>query len=340
MFFLRCNLYITDVNKVCNLANSPFWLEILETWSEWNYTHYHVIKEEILHMPLWYNSLLKISKKVIIYKKWYDKNILYVADLIVENRWMNVHEVSKKYGFKANFLELRSLISCMPAHWKHILFVESNTEFKGYKIDNFDYSCKSVYKEMLKTKIVIPEQYVHFWMDNLHTEIDEWDWYGSFTECKLWTISTKLRSFYFQLRVNDIMTNSKLVKMTIKTDPACEWCKAQDQTIIHLFWECPCVRPIWDKLGEWLSKKLQCDLVIEKELIFLHDIEAGNLTIIINLIILVVTRYIYVCHCIDKQPQFRQALNKIADIELLERCIAKKNNTLFKHNRKWRQLIE
>ena len=167
-------------------------------------------------------------------------------------------------------------------------------------------------------------------------EIDEWDWYESFVECKSWTVCTKLRSFYYQLRVNDIMTNSKLVKMKIKTDPSCEWCDETNQTIVHLFWDCPVVHTLWNKISEWLSSKLNNNLEIKKELVFLYDIEAGNFTTIINLIILRITRYVYVCHCINKLPNFNGAIMKIKELEMVEKCIAEKNNTLYKHNKKWR----
>ena len=128
--------------------------------------------------------------------------------------------------------------------------------------------------------------------------------------------------------------------MTIKSDPSCEWCKNENQTSIHLFLECPQIQPIWDQVSDWLREKLNCLLIIKMELIFLHHIEAGNFTIMINLIILVVTRYIYVCHCIDKHPSFTMAHRQIVDLEPIERCIAKKNDTLFKHNKKWRLSLE
>ena len=121
---------------------------------------------------------------------------------------------------------------------------------------------------------------------------------------------------------------------------ASEWCMEKEQTTVHLFWECPVVQPIWDKISKWLSSKLNCRLEIQKELVFLYDIEAGNFTVIINLIILIVTRHIYVCHFTEKQPSFISAKFKVDDLELLERCIATKNDMLYKHNKKCRKIME
>ena len=178
-----------------------------------------------------------------------------------------------------------------------------------------------MYQNLLKPIVIIPEQYVLYWEKTLQVTIDEWDWYEHFTECLKWTISTKLRSFYFQIRSLDIMTNHKLVKMKLKTDPSCTWCNCKDQTIIHLFWDCSVTNQIWQEISKWLSIMLDNWLEIKKELIFLHDIEAGNYTVIINLIILIVTRYMYTCKCIGTKPNTLGAIQKIKDIERIERRI-------------------
>ena len=136
-----------------------------------------------------------------------------------------------------------------------------------------------------------------------------------------WTISTKLRSFYYQLSFADIMTNQKLVKMKIKEDMNCPWCNNNVQNILHLFWECNIVNRIWTNLSEWISACIGCNLEIKQELVQLHDIDAGNYTDIINLIILIATRYIYVCKCVEIEPTFRGTIKKVSEIEYLERTI-------------------
>ena len=134
------------------------------------------------------------------------------------------------------------------------------------------------------------------------------------------------------------MTNQKLVKMKTKEDPTCSWCTNNVQDLIHLFWECTKVNFLWLELSQWVSTCIGCNLEIKKELIFLHDIEAGNYTVIINLIILIATRYIYVCKCLDILPTFKGIIKKISEIEYLERKISIENGKLYSHNKKWRQL--
>ena len=145
----------------------------------------------------------------------------------------------------------------MPDYWKHIIFKESEIEFKGYKLDIYSYECKESYNELLKTIVCMPEQYVIMWENILGIEINEIDWYNSYSYCFKWSISTKLRSFYYQLRVGHIMTNCKLVKMKLRDDASCQWCPCDNQTLLHMFWECKTVRDIWDKLSLWISDSFE-----------------------------------------------------------------------------------
>ena len=336
--FLKCNLSTSDLNYICKWQENSFWQEVFSVWCDLNYNPHSQQKAIILNQPIWHNSLMKIGRKTIFRMNWYNKKVITIEDLIVGNRWMTTEELNIRYEIKTNFLELRSMLNCMPNYWKYIIFDEDDSEFKGYNIEIMSFVCKDMYHELLKTKVHIPEQYVIMWGKLLDTDIDEIDWYNSYTDCFAWTISTKLRSFYYQLRVGDIMTNKKLVKMKIKEDPNCTWCTNNTQDLLHLFWECTKVNYLWIYLSKWISSCIGCHLEIKKELIFLHDIDAGNYTTIINLIILITTRYIYVCKCLDHLPTFQGLLKKVSEIEYLERKISIQKGKLYYHNKKWRQI--
>ena len=87
----------------------------------------------------------------------------------------------------------------------------------------------------------------------------------------------------------------------------------------------------------YINTTIGCELEIKKELIILFDIEAGNLTKIFNLILLITKscRYIYVCKCIGETPSKYGAIKKIKYVERLERQISRNNNQLYLHLKKW-----
>jgi len=126
---------------------------------------------------------------------------------------------------------------------------------------------KYLYMDIIKKKLEYPEEFAIYWRKELKKELDELDWIESYIDCFKWTVSTKLRSFYFQLRCKDIMHNAKLYNMKKCQNPGCNWCTISYQDSIHLFWECGQVRPIWDNVNKWNNVQLGCQLEIKKRIV-------------------------------------------------------------------------
>jgi len=276
---------------------------------------------------------------MIFNQKWYQCGIKYIKDLIIGNRWITHAELSDKIGIKINFLDLLSIEKAMPDGWKYH-FTSNTVNILEYRADTTVFSCKSLYIDIIKNKVELPECYLRHWENTLNTEIDIEYWFESFTDCFKWTCSSKLRSFLFQIRNLDIMTNVKLFNMKKRSDPFCEWCTNGKQDMLHLFWECPVTNKIWVEINKWINRKLNCELEIKQELLFLYDIDAGNYTCIINLMVLIVMRYIYVSHCIKIKPIFIGAVLKIEEVERMERTISCKKGKLVNHLKKWSTIVE
>ncbi len=61
---------------------------------------------------LWYNSHIKIQKKVVYYKTWCNKDTRYIRDLQDENcNVISFNQMCIKYGLLCNFLEYYSITS-------------------------------------------------------------------------------------------------------------------------------------------------------------------------------------------------------------------------------------
>jgi len=240
----------------------------------------------------------------------------------------------QKSGCNINFLDLLSVINCMPRHWKNQITSEEY-EDHVYTVEKLPLTCKCLYNELINKSSVYPERYVVFWQNELNVDIDELDWFEDYMDVFSWTVSTKLRSFLYQIRMGDIMCNLKLFKMKKRDNSDCDWCNNTRQDISHLFWDCPIVTDIWLELSGWINSMLDCYLVIKKELVFLHDIEAGNYTRIINLIILICCRYIYIKKCLNETPHFQGVMKKVQETESIERGISIRTNKFHLHRKKW-----
>jgi len=340
---LKCNLNHNDLNQAIRLKRGSFWYEAISEWCKLNYDDHPIDRESIMNQCIWYNSHLKIGNKTLFYKTWYDKGVRYIKDIFNEqgHKFMSIEEIKERYNIDTNFLEYGGLQNCIPKRWKvYIKNGEDINEEYVHKVERQPLNCKYIYNEITKCKFELPEKYADMWKNRLNVEFDELYWMESYIDCHKWTINTTLRSFYFQFRMDDMMTNHKLYKMKIKSSSACDWCKNEHQNMLHLFWECQIVSPLWTWLEGFLNKTI-CNnsLKIEREMVFLYDIEAGNYTNIINLLVLITARYIYVCKCLENTPHVIGLHNRIIETEKIERSIAGNKGKIIYHTKKWNNVL-
>ena len=69
------------------------------------------------------------------------------------------------------------------------------------------------------------------------------------------TVENKLRSFQVKIIHNIIPTNRSLYEMNIKETPQCEHCLFQNETLVHTFFECSLVEPVWKDVITWWNIK-------------------------------------------------------------------------------------
>jgi len=343
-YLLKCNIHTKDIKEVVKFNNNSLWLEIFTEWSYLNYDHYPFTKETILHQNIWFNSHIKVGNRMVFNKKLYDSGVRYIKDIVRNGKLLTIRELHELYSVNISFLEYGGIINAIPKSWKkYIKMGHTVEELSGYQfyVEKIILTCKEIYNEYIKRIHILPEEYPISWAQELNIIIDEFEWLESYQDCMRWTISSKLRSFYYQFRMKDIMTNSKLLKMKIRDDAICNWCKNPYQDMKHLFWECMDSRNIWINVENWLNEELtQGGLKIEIEMIFMLDIEAGNLTNIINLIVLLTLRYIYVSKCLDKKMFFGELLANIKEIRNIEYRIALYKGKLAYHRKKWLNICQ
>ena len=85
--FLRCDVYdffkkgdMFLKEKAENTA-SLFWKQVLEGVFHYVHLDLESSNEVSVYSPLWLNSNIKIDKKSVFYRSWYNQGILFVFDL-------------------------------------------------------------------------------------------------------------------------------------------------------------------------------------------------------------------------------------------------------------------
>ena len=109
------------------------------------------------------------------------------------------------------------------------------------------------------------------------------------------TNDTCLRRFQYKQLYRLMPTDRFLFQRKLMDSPYCAFCKDDEETILHMFWNCPKVQDYWLEVQGWLHKYFQhcTNDTFSKELIIL-GVRANLVTDrIIDLCILIAKYHIF-----------------------------------------------
>ena len=74
--------------------------------------------EELLEDIIWNNKYIVVNIEPICYKKWIDKGIVQIKDIIsCEGNILTMNEIRARYNLEVSLMEYNSLISAFPKVW-------------------------------------------------------------------------------------------------------------------------------------------------------------------------------------------------------------------------------
>lgn len=112
---LNCKTNLTEhLDK-----NWTFVSQILHTWAQLH-IHEPTSEEDVKKEMLWNNSYILINRKSFFWKKWNDRGISCINDLLHadEPRFLSHTELSVKYNLQVSFLEVLQIRTAIPCSWK------------------------------------------------------------------------------------------------------------------------------------------------------------------------------------------------------------------------------
>ena len=119
--------------------------------------------------------------------------------------------------------------------------------------------------------------------------------------------------------------------------PLCNFCKQENETIIHLFYECKLVETFWSTFIESWGQYFHINTMMTAEQILLGDVLYPNL---FNFLILAAKRFIYTSRCQERIPTFVGFKNFVNGIQKVELFIANRADKLGKHIKKWGEFLQ
>ena len=79
------------------------------------------------------------------------------------------------------------------------------------------------------------------------------DWKIAYSLSFSCTASTRLRTFHFKYLHRRITTNIFLAKCKLAPTDKCSFCKNEQETLVHLFLQCPFTKQFWQNVLNWIN---------------------------------------------------------------------------------------
>jgi hypothetical protein len=333
-YFARCNLKYIDLHF--KFPKNSMWDEVMREWCDENFTNPETY-QEILNQNLWRNSHIKIGNKTNLWKKWYEMDIKWIADLIMiednnQSRFLTFNEINDMAEGQLKQMEYNSLISAIPKTWKRKIIreeinqkeLEEDANSLLDKLLDSKKPMKKVYMRLKKRKVEKPTNAMNKWRNYLGCDVSEEEILKGHTENHYSTINARMRSHNCNFLNRNIPYNSRLEKMKKIPDSRCSVCKVEE-TLEHLYWECPTRKRIWDKVKEIYEYYNGSPLIIDKKNCLLGIIASDNTSKRLiaqqRLLFLIVKHYLHINKCREDSIPSTQGIvgyiKKYLKIELL-----------------------
>ena len=186
-------------------VSDAFFKEILEIWLEVNFEQKVTSDEHFFASPLWYNSLIRIENKPVLYKDWFTKGVTKVKHLMNDSgNLLSLPAFQNKYSLKVWPLAYYGLISAVKLLKRHI---PRNTTWPSLKYESR--ASRLVYKKLVSKKSELPSSSQQKWLEDVNITINWKTAYQLSLQC---TKSTKLIVFNLKFLRRRLSTNNFLKK--------------------------------------------------------------------------------------------------------------------------------
>ena len=75
----------TYINEIQSRCTNKFWWDVLGAWKKFIIQLIQKSASDVMGICIWNNTNIKINNSPVFYRRWYNKNIQYIGDLIDEN---------------------------------------------------------------------------------------------------------------------------------------------------------------------------------------------------------------------------------------------------------------
>lgn len=323
-------------NVVMNRCNNNFWCDVLKHLKKLYCKNLLEHFGDFVSEPLFYNIHIIRGRHVVYIREWFDCGITVVGHLLDSTgEFLTFEQFRAKFPLlRVNFLVYAGVINAVKAYKQRCAL--------DTVADCAISECKAWSLVMGGSKVVYPALVK---LSGLHTCTSKWN--DQFQDLPAWkfifrkyiktTQDAKLRWFQFRLIYRLIPTNRFLHLRKLSDSALCTFCGNAEETLTHLFWECPHVRNFWNVLQNWLRQNCEnCATLVLSQVFTMFGVENNfRSDKVIDLIMLLARFYIYKCKLEKKMPDMDAFIPIVKRRYNIERYCYSINGQLHKFIMEW-----
>ena len=322
-----CSLNTRDAVKI--FSTNHFWGDVLTVWTKYSY-QLPTQKREVLEEILWLNSNIRVRNTPVYYRDFVQAGITKISDIYVMNRFLSLQELVQRYSLSVPFTVYGGLLKAIPKEWKKLLKDPKEGPLKTkliHKCESYVKKVGIIYKVITRNEDLVLDYYIK-WVGRLDDpDFSHEEWIASFHRISKLSNCVKLRSFQYKLLLGTLITNVQLVHYKIKDTNLCTFCDNKIETLIHLFWDCPKIRPIWD----WFVINFDCELNFINVLFS----RLRSMNRLVDKLSLIAKYYIYKTRCTTFVIRIEEFIQYCEQIQNMEKYVAKSKDKHALHDQIW-----
>ena len=211
------------LTAVINLDKSlpKFYKDVIVYWQELVNIEPKT-KNNVENQIIWNNQYIKVNKRSVLFKYWYQNGIRNISNLVDEqkNCSLSFHSFQQKFHLNCNFRQYYGLLSAIPRPWKDLLWIQTGElEPSSPLPTKQSLTCKMTYNLLINPKNLPPPT-----ADKKLSKCG----FGPSQHRKVYSLSfgvtkeVKLSVFKFKVIHNILSTNCLLYKLMKKVNsPNC-----------------------------------------------------------------------------------------------------------------------
>lgn len=308
-------------NIIMRRFRNSFWCDVMKHYKKLCVKCTPEGEVDFLSENIHYNIHVRRDHKTVHVKEWIDNNILRIGDLVNEQgAFYTFDEFQVHYpAVNTNFLTYIGIVNAL-RYYKGTLDVSTT----GNSVNDFSKVWTSIIYGGNKVvynifiKVNDPPSCIEKWNTYCSYPLN---WKQIFVKAGKTTSDVNLKWFQFRLLHRIISTQRYLFLIKIADSAMCTFCASEEETITHLFWNCPFVQRFWADVLQWIYEECQhcLNFSFSESLILFGWKENCKTDKVMDLIILLGKYHIHKSKLQNRIPNCTSFKNIVRDRYCIER---------------------